>query len=413
MPVVAVVPFGATAEAEDRPRAGAWARQIARRLVDRFAGEATLEVRPVFLVALPQSGEEAGYLVFGSTPDAALAAQYARSLGGTHALTGTYREGAGSRRLEAALVDVDLGTASARLEHEVRPGELHLAEPALAGWLASVTGVAVGRDLAAPATANEPAYAALLEAMDAEVDATLLRDGDPAASGAALARAAAAYARAAAADPGSVTVEERVLVMAATAIETERQALALPALEALAEHRSRSWRAHYVLGETRRTLGDAAGAVVAFEHADALQPLRDADVVTLARLYVAAGARSVAAARLRRVIEGGRDRTAVATARRLRLGLVHPEAEADLERAGRAAIAGRRKELPEAEERVRRVLALDPELWEAHFALGLLAGRRGDAAAAERAFREALRIHPDQPEALQQLALLARKRRRN
>ena len=77
-PVVAVVPFGARGSS---PRAGAWARQLARRLVDRFAPEPALELRPVFLVAMPEAAAQAGYLVFGSSPDADLAAQYATSVG--------------------------------------------------------------------------------------------------------------------------------------------------------------------------------------------------------------------------------------------------------------------------------------------------------------------------------------------
>src|SRR5207244_12621545 len=50
-----------------------------------------------------------------------------------------------------------------------------------------------------------------------------------------------------------------------------------------------------------RLTGDASGAVVALEHADALQPLRDADVVRLAELYLEAGADASARSRLRRI----------------------------------------------------------------------------------------------------------------
>ena len=53
---VAVVPFGARSS---DPRAGAWGRQIARRLVDRFSGHAELELKPVFLVALPEAAGDA------------------------------------------------------------------------------------------------------------------------------------------------------------------------------------------------------------------------------------------------------------------------------------------------------------------------------------------------------------------
>lgn len=410
---VAVVPFGAVvvgAEREKRP--GAWARQIARRLVDRYAGEPALEVRPVFLVAMPESEGQQGYLVFGSTPDETLAAQYGRSLGATHALTGTYLERDGTRRLEATLVDVERGVASAGFDSDIEPGELHLVEPALAAWLARALGIEVEADLATPAAANEPAYAAMLQGMDAEVDATLLRESDQAGSRAALALAAGAYATAVRSDPTSIAIEERILVMGAAAIEADQQAVVLPALEALAEARPTSWRAHYMLGEVRRTSGDVSGAIVALEHSDSLRPLRDADVLTLARLYVGAHAPAVAAGRLRRIVDGKGDASVVATARRLRLGLVHPSAESDLEEAGRIAIGGKPKEFAAAAERIRRVLEVEPELWEAHFASGLLAGRRGDLAEAGRAFRRVLEIHPGQPDALRQLELLGRKRRK-
>jgi len=391
--IVAVVPFGAvSADRDGRP--GRWARQLARRLVERFAGSATIDVRPVFLVAMPEGAAETGYLVFGSTPDAALAAEYGRSLGAAYALTGTYREGDG-RRLEASLVDVAASREVATFGQDVAGGELPEVEPALARWLAASVGAAADRDVVAPAAANEDAYGGLLEGMDAEVDATLLRPSDAAGARAATARAAERYAAAIRADPASRATAERILVLGASAIETEEQALALPALEALAEAGPRSWRAHYMLGEVRRTAGDVAGAIVAFEHSDALQRLRGADVLALARLYVAAGAPAVAAARLRRVIEGEADAAIVATARRLRLGLVDASLERDLETAGRIAVSGDRSRAAEAEAAFARVLAAEPELWEAHFGRGLLARLRGDSAAAEASFRRAVQIDPE------------------
>src|SRR5438552_17935449 len=98
---IAVVPFGARS---GDPRVGAWGRQIARRLVDRFTDHADLELKPVFLVAVGEKDSDAGYLVFGSTPDPALAAQYGASLGTTHALTGALNA-AGEPALEATLVE--------------------------------------------------------------------------------------------------------------------------------------------------------------------------------------------------------------------------------------------------------------------------------------------------------------------
>jgi tetratricopeptide (TPR) repeat protein/TolB-like protein len=407
-PVVAVVPFGAFAHAGTE-RAGAWARQLARRVVDRFAGAESVDVRPVFLVSMPGTDAQAGYLVFGARPDPALAAEYARSLSATHALTGTYREEGGARRVEAMLVEAEGGgTVAATFVREIAPGELHLAEPALAQWLSAAVGVEVDRDLASPATADEDAYGALLVGMDAEVDSTLLRDSDPHGASSALGRAASAYTVAAARDASSIVIEERILVMAAAAIESDRQGLVLEPLETLAETRPRSWRAQYILGEVRRTSGDASGAIVAFEHSDALHPLRPQDVLTLARLYVTAGAPAVAASRLRRVIASGAEAGLIATARRLLLGIRHPDLERDLEEAGQIAVAGDLARATEAEERFARVLAAEPQIWEAHFGRGLLAWSRGDATEAEAAFSRAIEIEPGAAELVAEMGKPAR-----
>ncbi|HEY8806221.1 MAG TPA: hypothetical protein VIN70_01370, partial [Candidatus Limnocylindria bacterium] len=127
---VAVVPFGARS---GDPRAGVWGRQIARRLVDRFADHPDVELKPVFLVALPEDASAAGYVVFGSTPDAALAAQYGASLGTTHALVGVL--GGAERRLEVTLVDVAAKRAIGSFDRSFPDGTLQEAEPALAQWL--------------------------------------------------------------------------------------------------------------------------------------------------------------------------------------------------------------------------------------------------------------------------------------
>lgn len=380
--------------------------------MERFAAEPAVELRPVFLVTVPGAGEgvgtgaatEPGYLIFGSTPDPALAAEYARSLEAAHALTGTYHEGAADRRLNVALVDAATASVVATSEHVIPDNELHLAEGHLASWLASALGIVASGDLGAIAVANEDAYAALLEAMDAEVDVTLLRTGDERAARGALETAAAAYARAAQADPASTLIEDRILVLGATAIERDEQAVVLPALEALSEARPSSWRAHYMLAEVRRTGGDANGAVVAFEHADALQPLRDADLLSLARLYAASGAAASAVSRLRRLVQKGADLEAVASARRLLLSLQHPELERALEEAGRIAVEGDMARRAEAEAGIRRVLAVAPEIWEAHFGLGLLALQSGDAAAAHAAFERARELNPASETLVSQLA---------
>ncbi len=394
--VVAVVPFGATAEAGTSGRAGKWARQIARRIVDRFSGDPGVELRPVFLVAMPEGASEAGYLVFGSTPDAKLAAEYARSLEARHALTGTYREAAGGRSLEATLVEVAREVPVATFSRAIAPGELHLAEPALAAWLASALGrePTMTMQVERPAAANEEAYTALLEGMDAEVDATLLEKSDEPAAERAILEAATAYARALGADPGADAAEERVLVIAAGAVERDDHRLLVPVLERAVEARPRSWRAHFMLGEMRRLAGDVPGAIVALEHADALHALRPEDSLTLAQLHIASGANAVAASRLRRIVRADAPPAPRATARRLLLGLRHPDLEKDLEEAGKIAVEGDPEDAADAEARFARVLAADEAIWEAHFGRGLLAWQRGDAAAADAAFARAVELNP-------------------
>jgi tetratricopeptide (TPR) repeat protein len=295
---VAVVPFGARSA---DPRAGAWGRQIARRLVDAFADHEALDLKPVFLVAMGDQPSDAGYLVFGSTPDPALAAQYGSSLGTTHALVGVLRADGAGRALEATLVDVAARRVMATLAHPIEPGALAGAEPALASWLAT----ALGTDPPKPAPpTSEPAYAALLEGMDEEVNATLLSASDARAAGEARGRAAARYLDALRADPSATPAEERLLVLAAESLERGDEATFVEPLESLTELAPRSWRGHYLLGELRRSSGDANGAVVAFEHSDALHPLRDGDSIRLAELYIDAGAPSSARSRLRRIKPG-------------------------------------------------------------------------------------------------------------
>src|SRR5438128_12632423 len=121
-PVVAVVPFGAKGR---DPKAGVIGRQVARRLVERFADDPNVELRPVFLVAMPDTKGDAGYLVFGSTPDPDLAARYGESLGTTHALTGLYRDDDKGRALVVTLVDVKDRSAAVQREFALTANELH------------------------------------------------------------------------------------------------------------------------------------------------------------------------------------------------------------------------------------------------------------------------------------------------
>ena len=470
-PVVAVVPFGAKGR---DAKAGGIGRQVARRLVERFADDQSIELRPVFLVAMPETKNDAGYLVFGSTPDAELAARYGESLGTTHALTGLYREEQDRRAFAATLVDVPTRRVIAEREIEVGPNELHLAEPALGAWLADVLGVPARHP--DPEAANEASYQAFLAGLEDETNATLLRAGDAAAADDARARAFDEYVRAVRLDPGAARAEERLLVLAAESVESGDEERATRALEEVIEANPRSWRAHYMRAELLRQIGETNLAIVGLEQAHALHPLRDADLIGLAELYIAQDAPSQAASHLRRIATGsdsfgraqellgmlalqkgdpagarthleraaangrasarthlarvligaGRhdeaarelaevlsagnaDSDALAQARRLRLGLERPDLEADLERAGRAALASDPTTLEEVRAGFERVLAFDPALWEAHFGLGLVARRREDFAAAARSFRRALELAPDQADVLHELgvALLA------
>lgn len=506
--IVAVIPFGARA---DGPRAGARARQLARRLVERFAGEAALEVRPVFLVAMNEAGggeSGAGHLVFGSVPDAATAAEYGAGIGATHALSGLLRDAGAERTLEVMLVGVAERRALATAELAIPPGKLADVEPQLARWLAGALAVAPATDLSAPPAANEEAYGALLDAMDDEVSATLLRSGDAERAAHAEAAAFGGYLRALRADPACAAAEERLLVLAAGALERSDLAAASGALEERTRDEPRAWRAHYLLGELRREAGDVAGAIVALSHADAIHPLEDRDQVRLASLERQAGATASALARLRRIAFGGEAyadaqqaigeiltargevakaqaaftevrraggaggsweaqalaalgrqqagdltgaaegyRAALAAgapaalrldlarvliargdtnsalaeleavlrleqpgevaalARRLRFGLTHPELARRLERAGGAALEEPEDGLDGAAADLAAALDAAPDLWEAHFGLGLIARRRGDAAASERAFRRALELWPAQPDAEHELGV--------
>ncbi|MEK7860326.1 MAG: tetratricopeptide repeat protein, partial [Chloroflexota bacterium] len=137
--------------------------------------------------------------------------------------------------------------------------------------------------------------------------------------------------------------------------------------------------------------------------ADALHPLRDADVLTLARLQITAGAPAVAASRLRRVLRGGAEPGVAATARRLLLGLRRPDLERDLETAGKSAVDADMARAADAEAAFERVLAAEPDLWEAHFGRGLLAWQRGDADAAQASFQRAMDLNPAAAELLSDL----------
>ena len=366
-PIVAVVPFGARGAS---PRAGAWARQLARRLVERFTADIAVELRPVFLVAMPEASADAGYLVFGSSPGPDLAAQYASSLGATHALSATYREDKGSRALEVTLVDATTRQTVATTTLAIAPGALQKAEPDLAAWLVGSLGITATTDVAAPATASEHSYAALLEAMDEEVNATLMRPSDAARAAASLQIALARYVDAARLDPDAAAPEERLLVVAAESLERGDTVAELAALEQLIDARPRSWRAHYILAQLRADRGDANGAIVAFEHAHSLHPLPDADLVRLAELYANAAAPAPALAHLRRIAPAS---AAYGGAQEL-LGIISFQ-RGDLA-AGRDAFA--------------KAVAAGAMSWELHASYGAALHARGEIADAITHYRDAI-----------------------
>jgi Flp pilus assembly protein TadD len=464
-----------------------------------------VDLREVFLVAMPQASTEAGYLVFGSSPDRETAAGYAKSSGATHALTATYSEEDETRTIEVDLVDAATGT-SKRLDLQIARDGLQRVEPDIAAWLFEALGVTPTATSDAPPIANETAYAALLEGMDEEVDATLLRPSDVQRADASLQAALDRYLDAARADPASDLPEERILVLAAESIDRSDVTREQSALEALIGIRPRSWRAHYLLGQLRAEAGDGNGAIVAMEHAHSLRPLPDADLVRLAELYANAAAPAPALAHLRRIsassasygaaqellaiisFQRGDEVTgraayerAVAAgttswelhasygaalhargeledaarhyrdalsgnapavvrlnlarallasgdregalreldgviseehtgevfghAQRLRFGLREPELEGELERAGQAALAGETATLTAANAVFDRAIAIEPDLWEAHFGRGIVARQRGDAKGAQAAFHRVLELQPDQPDALHELGV--------
>jgi len=388
----------------------------------------------------------------------------------------------------------------------IAPGTLATAEPALARWLARAVGATVTSGSDAPTAANETAYAALLEGMDEEVTATLLRQSDPAGGDAAIGRALERYLAALTADPEAAPAEERLLVLAAESLERGDIGRQIRALEDLTLVRPRSWRAHYVLGKLRAEAGHVNEAIVALEHAHAVHPLSDPDLVRLAELYANAGASASAFGHLRRIaptsqaygpaqelaaiialqrgdLEAGRvafERAVAAgasgwelhasygaalhargenagaiphyeaalaangpsivrlnlaravfetgdreragreldtlletetsgevagQARRLRFGIRHAGLEQALESAGRGAIEGDATRFAEARSAFEAALAAEPDLWEAHFGLGLLARHRGDAQTALASFAHVLELWPEHPDALHELGV--------
>ena len=322
----------------------------------------------MFLVAMPEETTGEGHLIFGSTPPPDLAAQYGASLGASHVLIGTYRDDDAGRRLDAQLVDVASRGVVGAQTFPVAPNALHQLEDAVAEWLGRTLGVTPAAARSVPA--NEAAYAALLEGMEEEVNATLLRQSDPTRAGESLHTAMERYLDAVRADPEGSAAEERLLVLAAEALERGSVTHEIHSLESLVEARPRSWRAHYILGQLRAEAGDANGAIVAFEHSHSLQSLPDADVVRLAELYANAAAPAPALAHLRRV---QRSSAAYGAAQELT-----------------AIIAFQRGELDAGREAFARAIEAGTSSWELHASHGAAAHARGQLDEAAAHYRDAL-----------------------
>ena len=153
------------------------------------------------------------------------------------------------------------------------------------------------------------------------------------------------------------------------------------------------------LAQVQAAAGDATAATDTYREAIALGAPPDARL-GLARALVTVGDQDGAAQELETLLRSHSTAELAAHARRLRLGLRRRDLEEMLERAGPTALTGRDEALAAARADLQRVIDAEPDLWEAHFALGLIARRRGDAVAAERAFGRVLELWPDQPDAL-------------
>lgn len=534
-PTLAVIPFGAR---EADTTAAAVARQLARRIVERFERSALVDARPVYLVAVGEGG--GGALVFGSAPDAKLAAEYARGVSATHALHGALE----GDLLRASLVNAADGAPVAALDTPLGEGDLVYAEGRLATAVAQALGVQMTEEVAgrlgAPLTERPEAYRAFLVGMDLEMAAGVLRRDRPEEAEQRSREAVGSYLAALRADPQFEAAEERLLYVAAEHVERSDHERAMEILEDVVTTAPRSWRTHYMLGEIRREHGLPAQAVVAFELADSLHPLSDADQIRLAQLYASSDAPDIAAARLRRVkpasteygraqaelgavlLERGDARGAAAAlerargaglregvavarlaqahlalgddakaretfesgatdedgwalpaaygtylhgegelsraldlyrravdrgapavtrlnyaralivadqrdaaleqlravldaspdvetaaqARRLRFGLERPEDERRLESAGQIAVGAHEGDIDAARADLADLTARAPDLWEAHFGLGLTHRRAGDAVAAEASFHRALTLWPHQPDAEHELGVV-------
>jgi len=165
-----------------------------------------------------------------------------------------------------------------------------------------------------------------------------------------------------------------------------------------------SWELHASYGAAVHTRGMLDEAVS--RYVDALTAGGPSVVrLNLARVLLAKGDRAGAERELDALLATERAGEIAMNAQRLRFGLREPELERELERAGKTVLAGETATLDSADTVFTRAIAVEPDLWEAHFGRGIVARQRGDAPGAQAAFRRVLELWPDQPDALHELGV--------
>jgi len=167
---------------------------------------------------------------------------------------------------------------------------------------------------------------------------------------------------------------------------------------------AKSWELHASYGAATHSRGALDDAIAHYR--DALSAGGPSVVrLNLARVLLAKGDAEGSRRELDAVIAAERSGEVFGHAHRLRFGLREPELERELERAGQAALTGEASTLDTASATFDRAIAIDPDLWEAHFGRGIVARQRGDALAAQSSFGRVLELQPAQPDALHELGV--------
>ena len=164
------------------------------------------------------------------------------------------------------------------------------------------------------------------------------------------------------------------------------------------------WELHASYGAALHARGENAGAI---PHYEAALAANGPSIVrlNLARAVFETGDRERAGRELDTLLETETSGEVAGQARRLRFGIRHAGLERALESAGRGAIEGDATRFAEARSAFEAALAAEPDLWEAHFGLGLLARHRGDAQTALTSFARVLELWPEHPDALHELGV--------